>query len=78
MDDREEIGRAFPYRSGHTVNKHGYVRYHCWKMYAERGLAGQPVIVWRCGDHLLIEHQADIYECRPPPTTIARQERLPL
>jgi hypothetical protein len=46
----EDIDRAFRYRSGRTVNKHGYVRYHNWKLYAERGLAGQPVIVWRCGD----------------------------
>jgi hypothetical protein len=32
-------------------------RYWDWQMYAERGLVGQPVVVWRCGGHLLIEHQ---------------------
>jgi transposase-like protein len=52
-----ELDRAFRFRSGRTVDKHGYVRYRNWKMYAERGLIGQPVVVWRCGDHLLIEHQ---------------------
>ncbi len=52
-----ELDRAFRFRSGRTVDKYGYVRYRNWKMYAERGLMGQPVVVWRCGDHLLIEHQ---------------------
>jgi len=52
-----ELDRAFRFRSGRTVDKHGYVRYRNWKLYAERGLPGRPVVVWRCGDHLLIEHQ---------------------
>jgi hypothetical protein len=53
----------------------GFIHGRAWT--TERGLAEQPVIVWRCGDHLRIEHKADIYERRPPPTTIGRQERLP-
>jgi putative transposase len=53
----DEVERAFRYRSGRTVNRYGFVRYCNWQMYAERGLVGQPVVVWRCGDHLLIEHQ---------------------
>lgn len=33
------------------------VRYRNWHLYAERGLVGQPIVVWLCGSHVLIERQ---------------------
>ncbi len=53
----EEIERAFRRRAGRQVNRHGYVRYRHWRMYAERGLVGAPATVWLCGETLTIEHQ---------------------
>lgn len=52
-----ELDRAFCFRSGRTIDRHGYVRYANWRLYGERALVGQPAVVWRCGDSLLIEHQ---------------------
>ncbi len=41
----------------YTIDRHGYVRYANWRLYGERALVGQPAIVWRCGDNVLVEHQ---------------------
>jgi len=54
---RVELDRAFRFRSGRTIDRHGYVRYANWRLYGERALVGQPAVVWRCGDSLLVEHQ---------------------
>jgi len=52
-----ELDRAFRFRSGRTIDRHRYVRYANWRLYGERALVGQPDVVWRCGDNVLIEHQ---------------------
>lgn len=52
-----ELDRAFRFRAGRTIDRHGYVRYANWRLYGERALVGQPAVVWRCGDSLLVEHQ---------------------
>jgi len=52
-----DLDRAFRFRSGRTIDRHGYVRYANWRLYGERALVGQPAVVWRCGDNVLIEHQ---------------------
>jgi len=54
---RVELDRAFRFRSGRTIDRHGYVRYANWRLYGERALVRQPAVVWRCGDSLLVEHQ---------------------
>ena len=33
------------------------MRYRHWSLYAERGLVGQPAVLWLCGETLTIEHQ---------------------
>jgi len=54
---RVALDRAFRFRAGRTIDRHGYVRYANWRLYGERALVGQPAVVWRCGDSLLVEHQ---------------------
>jgi hypothetical protein len=53
----EEIERAFRHRAGRVVNRSGYVRYRHRRVYAERGLIGQPATMWLCGETLTVEHQ---------------------
>ena len=40
------------------LNKDGYLRFHHWKLYGERGLASHPVTIWVYDGTLKIEYQA--------------------
>jgi len=48
----------FATRYTRFLDKHGFLRFSNWKLYAERGLAHQPVSVWVYEGTLKIEHQA--------------------
>jgi hypothetical protein len=51
----EELHRIFyATRFGRVLNQAGYVRFRHWRLYAERGLAGDAVAVWLYGEHLTI------------------------
>jgi putative transposase len=54
-----ELERIFRLRAGRRIDRSGYVRYRCWRLYAERGLARRGGEVWLCGETLTIEH-ADV------------------
>jgi hypothetical protein len=51
-----ELDRIFRLRSERRINASGYVRYRCWRLYAERGLARKGAEVWLLGETLTIEH----------------------
>lgn len=51
----EELHRIFyATRFGRKLNQAGYVRFRHWRLYGERGLAGEAVAVWLYGEHLTI------------------------
>jgi putative transposase len=51
----EELHRIFyATRFGRVLNRAGYVRFRHWRLYGERGLAGDAVAVWLYGEHLTI------------------------
>jgi len=51
----EELHRIFyATRFGRVLNRFGYVRFRHWRLYGERGLAGNAVAVWLYGEHLTI------------------------
>jgi transposase len=51
----EELHRIFySTRFGRRLTRAGYVRFRHWRLYGERGLAGETVAVWLYGEHLTI------------------------
>lgn len=48
----------FATRYTRSLDRHGYIRFQNWKLYAERGLAEEPVTVWVYEGSLKIEYQA--------------------
>jgi putative transposase len=48
----------FATRYTRHLDKHGFLRFHNWKLYGERGLGSAPVTVWIYEGSLKIEHQA--------------------
>jgi len=65
---RGVFGRTFPeevlsralYATQFTrqIDRHGYVRFKHWRLYGERGLAGEDVSVWVYEGNLKVEYQA--------------------
>ena len=51
-----ELNRLFRLRAERRIDAGGYVRFRHWRLYGERGLAGQAAAVWVIGEHLAIEH----------------------
>ena len=39
------------------MDRSGYVRFRCWRLYGERGLARRPAAVWLTGDQLLLSYR---------------------
>src|SRR5712692_4608466 len=59
MYPEEVLNRIlFATRYTRSLDKHGYLRFHHWKLYGERGLAGSPVAVWVYDGSLKVEYQA--------------------
>ena len=53
--DPEELPRVFySTRFGRTLDRAGFARFRRWRIYAERGLAGEPVAVWLYAEHLTL------------------------
>lgn len=54
----EALHRAFStLRFGRLLDVRGYARFRHWKVYGERGLAGQGVGLWLYGPQLTVEHR---------------------
>jgi putative transposase len=59
--DPEELHRIFySTRFGRVLDRAGYARFRRWRVYAERGLGGEPVAVWLYAEHLTL-----VYEDEP-------------
>ncbi len=57
--DPADLDRLFRLRARRVLNEHGAVRFRHWRLYAERGLAGEPTAVWLCGETLTIEYATE-------------------
>ncbi len=56
--DEGTLHRVFyTLRFGRVLDARGYARFRHWKVYGERGLAGQGVGLWLYGPHLTVEHR---------------------
>jgi hypothetical protein len=56
--DPEELHRIFySTRFGRVLDRAGFARFRCWRVYAERGLGGEPVAVWLYAEHLTLVYQ---------------------
>jgi putative transposase len=53
--DPADLDRLFRLRSTRVLDAAGAVRFRHWRLYGERGLAGEPVAVWVAGETLTIE-----------------------
>ena len=77
-------------RFGRVLDRAGYARFRCWRVYAENGLRGKPIAVWLGAKHLtLVDNDEPLARYRvtyqpdkrrtefllPPPT--ARERWLP-
>ena len=44
-------------RFGRVLDRAGYARFRRWRVYAERGLGGEPVAVWLYAEHLTLVYR---------------------
>jgi hypothetical protein len=54
-----QLDRIFRLRADRRLDPFGYVRYRCWRIYAERGLAGRRAAVWLFGETLTLEFKEE-------------------
>jgi len=54
--DEAELDRLFRLRSPRVFDHNGYLRYKRWRIYGERGLAGQRGAVWLFGEVLTVAY----------------------
>ena len=54
-----ELDRLFRLRHTRVLNAVGSLRFRHWRLYGERGLAGEPAAVWVAGETLTIECRAE-------------------
>ncbi|HEY1335863.1 MAG TPA: helix-turn-helix domain-containing protein [Bryobacteraceae bacterium] len=57
--DAADLNRLFRLRATRVLNAGGYLRFRHWRLYGERGLAGEHAAVWVDGETLTIEYAAD-------------------
>jgi hypothetical protein len=59
MVQEETLNRIlFATRYTRYLDRHGYIRFHDWRLYGERGLAQHQVSVWVYEGTLKLEYQA--------------------
>jgi len=54
-----DLDRLFRLRATRVLNGGGYLRFRHWRLYGERGLAGERAAVWVCGGPVPMEHGAE-------------------
>jgi hypothetical protein len=57
--DPADLDRLFRLRATRVLNAGGYLRLRHWRLYGERGLAGERAAVWVDGETLTIEYATD-------------------
>jgi putative transposase len=56
--DPEELHRIlYSTRFGRVLDRAGYARFRRWRVYAERGLRGEPIAVWLYAEHLTLVYR---------------------
>jgi hypothetical protein len=53
-----DLDRLFRLRTTRVLNAGGFVRFRHWRLYGERGLAGERAAVWTAGETLTIAPRA--------------------
>ncbi len=54
-----DLDRLFRLRTTRVLNASGSLRFRHWRLYAERGLAGERAAVWVAGETLTVEYRAE-------------------
>ncbi len=54
-----DLDRLFRLRTTRVLDANGSVRFRHWRLYGERGLAGERAAVWMAGETLTIESRAE-------------------
>jgi transposase len=54
-----DLDRLFRLRTTRVLDANGSVRFRHWRLYGERGLAGERAAVWMAGETLTIEYRAE-------------------
>ena len=54
-----DLDRLFRLRTTRVLNPGGYLRFRHWRLYGERGLAGERAAVWVCGETVTVEYAAE-------------------
>ena len=57
--DPADLDRLFRLRTLRRLNAAGTLRFRHWRLYAERGLAGERAAVWVHGETLTVEHATE-------------------
>ncbi|MBA3414404.1 MAG: helix-turn-helix domain-containing protein [Chloroflexia bacterium] len=57
--DPADLDRLFRLRTTQVLNPAGSIRFRHWRLYGERGLAGERAAVWVAGETLTIEYRAE-------------------
>ena len=57
--DPTDLDRLFRLRAARRITAAGAVRFRHWRLYAERGLAGERAAVWVHGQTLTVEHETE-------------------
>jgi putative transposase len=56
----QELARIFaPLLTSRRVDQQGYVRFRNWRLYSERGLAGEPASIWVTDEEVTIQADND-------------------
>jgi putative transposase len=55
--DPADLDRLFRLRATRSLTAHGTVRFRHWRLYGERGLAGERVAIWLWNETLTIEYE---------------------
>jgi hypothetical protein len=57
--DPADLDRLFRLRSLRRIATSGSIRFRHWRLYAERGLAGEPAAVWVAGESLTLAYETE-------------------
>ena len=57
--DPADLDRLFRFRATRSLNAGGYVRFRDWRLYGERGLAGERAAIWVWDETVTVEYASD-------------------
>jgi hypothetical protein len=57
--DAADLDRLFRLRATRRLDRGGSVRFRHWRLYGERGLAGEQAAVWVWDDEVTVEYGSE-------------------